>query len=133
MPPRRSNADALFDSGRVAHDTRWQLPLPGPDALRDDLAQGLQESLALLESGPSGEALYFFRLCLFHEDMHHEAAVYMAQHLGLPLQSWAPAAHAAHGCARPVAASAHRRWHGFAFDNDSAGGELKEFRSILRR
>jgi hypothetical protein len=41
LPPRRSNADALFDSGRVAHDTRWQLPLPGPDALRDDLAQGL--------------------------------------------------------------------------------------------
>ena len=26
--PIRSNGDALYDSARVAHDTRWTLPLP---------------------------------------------------------------------------------------------------------
>jgi ergothioneine biosynthesis protein EgtB len=132
LPPRRPNADALFDSSRVAHDTRWQLPLPGADALRNDLAQGLQETLALLESGPSGEALYFFRLCLFHEDMHNEAAIYMAQHLSLPLRGWAPIAHpAAHEVAivGGTFSLGTPYGNGFAFDNELGPHdiELKEF------
>jgi len=132
LPPRRKNADALFDSGRVAHDTRWQLPLPDAEALRDDLAQGLQESLALLENSPTGEALYFFRLCLFHEDMHHEAAVYMAQHLGVPLRGWTPAAHAAlHEVALGggTFALGATLGDGFVFDNElnRHDVELKEF------
>ena len=31
------------------------------------------------------DALYFWRLVLFHEDMHNEASVYMAQRLGIEL------------------------------------------------
>src|SRR5215470_9235730 len=27
--PVRADADALYDSSAVVHDTRWQLPLPG--------------------------------------------------------------------------------------------------------
>src|ERR671936_2286470 len=27
-PPLRSDADALWDSAAIAHDTRWELPLP---------------------------------------------------------------------------------------------------------
>src|SRR5262249_37491859 len=59
----------------------------------------LQQSLALLSDGPceGDDALYFFRLALFHEDMHHEAAVYMAQHLGIPLQGWVPRASPSEG------------------------------------
>ncbi len=81
---RRAGADALYDSSRVAHDTRWQLPLPDAAATRADLAQGLDDNLALLaQAAPDDAGQYFHRLCLAHEDMHHEAAIYMAQTLGL--------------------------------------------------
>src|SRR5689334_10953818 len=100
-PPRLPHADAWFDSSRIAHRDRWSLPLPSADALRAEIAQGLDDSLRLLrDSAESDDALYFFRLALFHEDMHHEAAVYMAQHLGLPLHGWKPRVHAP---ARPLA------------------------------
>jgi ergothioneine biosynthesis protein EgtB len=121
LPPPRAGADAWFDSGRVAHTTRWHLPLPAADAIRDDLARGLEQSLQLLAaSGDSDEALYFFRLSLFHEDMHHEAAVYMAQHLGVPLSGWAPRASAGTGEVT-IGEGVHRLGHtspGFAFDNE---------------
>lgn len=79
------DSDTLFDSSRVAHDSRWQLPLPGVQALRDSLEAGLECSLRLLQDGSdTDDALYFFRLVLAHEDMHHEAALYMAQALGVP-------------------------------------------------
>jgi len=121
-PPRRAGADSWFDSSRVPHRDRWQLPLPSADALRDDLARGLDDTLTLLrDSAADDDALYFYRLCLFHEDMHHEAALYMAQHLGVPADDgWAPRPHALtgeialdggeHSTGDPGA--------GFAFDNE---------------
>jgi ergothioneine biosynthesis protein EgtB len=120
-PPRRAGSDAWFDSSRVPHTDRWRLPLPGADALRDDLAAGLHDSLELLRaSAQHDDALYFFRLALFHEDMHHEAAVYMAQHLRVPLHGWAPCAHALaqelhiDACTHVMGAPEQ----GFAFDNE---------------
>ena len=119
--PRRAGADAWFDSGRVPHGDRWRLPLPAADALRDDLAGGLNDSLALLRtSAQDDDALYFFRLALFHEDMHHEAAVYMAQHLRVRLAGWSPRADAPAQQQR-IAACAHAMGSvapGFAFDNE---------------
>jgi len=80
----RPNADALYDSSLAAHGTRWSLPLPDPAATRADLAEQLDGTLAWLRNADGSDAaLYFFRLALFHEDMHHEAALYMAQSLGL--------------------------------------------------
>jgi iron(II)-dependent oxidoreductase len=62
---------------------RWQLALPDADSTAVDLNASLQDTLSLLENAPdTDEGLYFFRLALFHEDMHAEAAVYMAQTLG---------------------------------------------------
>jgi iron(II)-dependent oxidoreductase len=126
--PHRAGADAWFDSSRVAHTDRWQLPLPAADAIRDDLAFGLQQSLRLLRNGAQhgDDALYFFRLCLFHEDMHHEAAVYMAQHLGVSLQEWAPHAHAPAGELAIEAGTHHLGGGspGFAFDNELVGHDL---------
>lgn len=83
---RLPGADALYNSSAVAHSTRWGLPLPDLAATRAYLAAGLDESLALLKrtSGTPAE-LYFHRLSLFHEDMHAEAATYMAQALDIPL------------------------------------------------
>lgn len=86
LPGVRPDADALYDSSKVAHDTRWSLPLPETAATRDDLAEQLEGTLAWLpEADGSDAALYFFRLALFHEDMHHEAALYMAQSLGVAI------------------------------------------------
>ena len=83
-PGVRANADALYDSSAVPHATRWSLPLPDADATRADLAAQLAQTLALLSNADDDDAaLYFYRLALLHEDMHHEAALYMAQSLGI--------------------------------------------------
>ena len=93
----RDRADALYNSSEVPHASRWSLTLPDAAATRADLSAQLQSSLVLLEdiSKRPGvgadraqdtaldDTLYFFRLALHHEDMHHEAALYMAQALGI--------------------------------------------------
>ncbi len=87
LPASRPNTDALYDSSHVPHATRWTLPLPDADTTRAELAQELAQSLALIAGLPHDDrALYFARLVLLHEDMHHEAALYMAQSLGLPIE-----------------------------------------------
>jgi gamma-glutamyl hercynylcysteine S-oxide synthase len=116
------NANALYDSSTVAHTQRWHLDLPDAKRTVDYLAHVRNKSLALLRNTPGGDdALYFFRLVLFHEDMHLEAALMMAQVLGLAVP---------HGQA--AAASAPRQdlqipghtWtagepqSGFVFDNE---------------
>ncbi len=128
LPPLRAGADALYDSSRVPHDSRWTLPLPDVNATRGDLSAQLQRTLALLarlddDGAATDAALYFFRLVLLHEDMHHEAALYQAQALDLPVADprWQPV---------PLAPAEALRfgagpWQlgfggdaGFAFDNE---------------
>ncbi|MGH8805097.1 MAG: selenoneine synthase SenA [Polaromonas sp.] len=83
------NADRWWDSEHVAHDTRWALDLPDMGSCRAYLLNTLESTLDLLEKtgsdNDSDDALYFYRLCLFHEDMHGEAFAYTAQTLGLAL------------------------------------------------
>ncbi len=123
-PGLRAQADALYDSSRVPHANRWALPLPDAEATRDDLACQLQGTLGLLsEAGPSDDALYFFRLALFHEDMHHEAALYMAQSLGVAVSDprWQAAPVAQERRQLNAAAGAWTLGEpgpGFAFDNE---------------
>jgi gamma-glutamyl hercynylcysteine S-oxide synthase len=131
QPPLRAGADALYDSSAVPHDSRWQLPLPDAAATRDDLARQLAQTLALLrEAGDGDDALYFFRLALLHEDMHHEAALYMARGLGVPITDprWQPRA-----LPPPPAPLAFEGgpWRlgsdaatGFAFDNELPGMDV---------
>ncbi|WP_136415914.1 selenoneine synthase SenA [Herbaspirillum sp. ST 5-3] len=83
---RLPGADALYDSSHVAHSTRWGLPLPDLAATRAYLAESLEATLTLLsDASDTSEGLYFFRLSLFHEDMHAEALTYTAQTLDVPL------------------------------------------------
>jgi len=86
-PADPSGSDSLYDSSRVAHATRWSLPLPDADATRGQLARQLEATLAGLAAEPDDrdDTLYFYRLTLLHEDMHHEAALYMACQLGIPI------------------------------------------------
>lgn len=128
-PPARQaargvDADALYNSSLVAHGRRWALDLPDAPAVRDDLAAGLADTLALLAQAPEDDAgLYFFRLALFHEDMHAEAALYMAQTLGFDPGLRLPPAGRGTPPARRLAVAASawtlgRQGPGFAFDNE---------------
>jgi len=121
---RLPGADALYNSSHVAHATRWNLPLPDLAATREYLASGLADTLNLLASAPeTDDALYFFRLVLFHEDMHTEAAIYMAQALEIPLPAalLGPARTCSDSSALSVPAQTWMLGYagdGFAFDNE---------------
>jgi len=126
--PWRAGADTLYNSSRVPHGTRWQLPLPDAASTRDDLAVQLDATLTLLqEAGTDDAGLYFFRLALLHEDMHHEAALYMAHGLGIAIEDprWRarplpePSAELAFAAVDwPLGSPAGE---GFAFDNERPG------------
>ena len=131
LPARAPDSDVLFDSSRVAHGSRWQLPLPSVAALRESLELGLQRTLQLLlllqdgsdNAMDADDALYFYRLVLAHEDMHHEAALYMAQAMGLPgaTARWQPQAMTTgRGVLSFDAGRFEQGWqgHGFALDNE---------------
>jgi iron(II)-dependent oxidoreductase len=76
------NADALYNSATVPHDSRWSLPLP---SFGDTLAYReaiLERVTSQLESGSAD--LYFAELALRHEEMHAEAFHYTRQTHGYP-------------------------------------------------
>ena len=76
-------ADALYDSAKVAHDTRWSLPLPDLKATRSYQADVLERVARRLEQEPENRELaYFIQLAIYHEDMHAEAFHYTRQTLG---------------------------------------------------
>ena len=121
----RPDADALYNSSLVPHDSRWTLPLPDADCTRGELAQQLAGTLALLrDADPEAEGLYFFRLALLHEDMHHEAALYMGQALGIAIDDVRWQAPSLPAPPAPISLMPGR-WtlgssagSGFAFDNE---------------
>ncbi len=127
---RLPRADALYNSSLVAHATRWDLALPDLAATRAYLADGLEETLALLARAPeTDDALYFYRLTLFHEDMHAEAAIYMAQALDVPIPAALLQADAQPRQNAPLSLPA-QTWtlgnhdSGFAFDNELCAHEV---------
>lgn len=124
-PSILAGADGLFDSMRVAHRTRWHLEMPPPDAVRGYVAAVLERVLAALDATDDTDpALYFFRLALFHEDMHAEALTYMRQTLDYPLHVPAampaiPAVHAGSVTGGDKAfAMGSPQQDGFVFDNE---------------
>ena len=123
-PSRLPEADAWYDSSRVAHRTRWELPLSDLPATLSYLAGTLDRTLSLLDQLPpdaDDHALYFFRLVALHEEMHAEAAVYMAQSLGIALSETDEPVLASTGTEIPVGGGRielGRVDRGFAFDNE---------------
>jgi EgtB-related family protein len=84
-PSLLPHADRWYDSSRVAHDTRWDLDLPSRAATFRYLASVFDATLTRLAHAPDDDAgLYFYRLALYHEDMHGEAFAYMRHTLALP-------------------------------------------------
>lgn len=128
---RMPGADALYNSSLVKHATRWNLPLPDLAGTLAYLDASLAETLASLAAdAAAGRDLYFYQLSLFHEDMHAEAATYMAQALDIPLPAqlrpWERALPAATDLAVPAT-----NWtlgyndKDFAFDNELVAHEVK--------
>jgi iron(II)-dependent oxidoreductase len=78
--PIRADADSLYDSAAIPHDTRWNLPLP---SRADTLAYMMAVRDRVLERIERGNLTendrYFITLGVFHEDMHTEAFTYTRQ------------------------------------------------------
>ena len=125
------NADRWWDPAQAPHSARWDLDLPDSAHCRSYLLDTLESTLELLEKAESDDdALYFYRLALFQEDIQGEALVCTAQTLGMtldrPLQmAFTPASMALR---EPILIPA-TTWQmgssggaqaGFAFDNELA-------------
>jgi iron(II)-dependent oxidoreductase len=89
VPPLLPKGDAIYDSARVAHDTRWDLSLPSRTETLTYLNRVLDrvcESNDRRNRRPVDgyDENYFLHLVLFHEQMHAEAFTYTRQTLGYP-------------------------------------------------
>ena len=130
LPAVRPDADALYNSSLVPHARRWQLPLPDAAGTRAEVAAVLAQTLAALHDTPADDTgLYFHRLALLHEDMHHEAALYVAQALGLAVTDprWQATPLPAPGAPLVLPAGQAHLGHsgeGFAFDNELGAHEV---------
>ncbi|MCK6549733.1 SUMF1/EgtB/PvdO family nonheme iron enzyme [Myxococcota bacterium] len=83
--PLRADADALYDSIAIPHDTRWDLPLPSLDDTLAYLVAVRDHVLAAVRAKDAPpELAYFVHLALMHEDMHDEAFTYTRQTLSYP-------------------------------------------------
>ncbi len=85
LPSLRTDADRLYDSSAVPHDTRWNLPLPSRAETLRYMGQVQDQVLDRLgHREPTPEETYFLLLSIFHEDMHTEAFLYGRQTLAYP-------------------------------------------------
>lgn len=80
------HADRWFDPTALPPAARWSSDLPDAAGIRAWLLETLELTLELLEKTPDeDDALYFFRLALFHEDWRGEQLVALAQAAGVRL------------------------------------------------
>ena len=83
--PIRVDADRLWDSIGIAHETRWDLPLPSRADTVRYLTDVRDRVCDFLASGKAdGRAQFLAMYAVFHEDMHDEAFTYTRQTLGYP-------------------------------------------------
>jgi iron(II)-dependent oxidoreductase len=86
VPSMLPNADRLYDSAGVEHDSRWRLDLPDMAATWRYLEEVLTRTGDCLARGTLDDELaYFVQLGILHHDMHNEAFCYMWQTLGYPM------------------------------------------------
>lgn len=91
QPPILKDGDELYDSARVSHETRWDLPLLDTDATLAYLSQVLERVIEQashesrnLRDAEGYDQDYFLNLVLLHEQMHAEAITYTRQTLSYP-------------------------------------------------
>lgn len=98
LAPILPHGDGLYDSAAVAHDSRWDLPLPSRNETLAYMKRALEtacDSSDRRNRDPKDgyNEAYFRWLVLFHEQMHAEAITYTRQtlcyprpHLSVPAQ-----------------------------------------------
>lgn len=89
LPPILNRSDSLYDSARVAHDTRWDLPLLSRSETLKYMTKVLDRVCDLSDRRSRKlidgfDETYFLHLALFHEQMHAEAITYTRQTLSYP-------------------------------------------------
>jgi len=91
QPPILKTGDELYDSARVAHDTRWDLPLLERDKTLAYMQRVLERVIDQAGDNSTGrtdaegyDQEYFLNLVLLHEQMHDEAITYTRQTLSYP-------------------------------------------------
>lgn len=96
IPPAANlESDKLYDSARVHHDTRWDLPLPSKQTTIEytqRILDRVSEEVLKHPAKPDAAGYddnYFLHLSLLHEDMHNEAITYTRQTLGYRVCSFA--------------------------------------------
>ena len=83
--PVFDSVDALYDSITIAHDDRWDLPLPGLDETLSYMREVHDRVRRHLEQdGPDAKRDYLLEYAIYHEDMHTEAFTYTRQTLEYP-------------------------------------------------
>lgn len=130
-PARFVGPDECYDSARIAHRARWQMPL----FRREELLARMQDQLAacqqaLTTRAPTRDDLYHAHFAVFHELMHVEALAWTRQLLGLPAP---PGMSMARVPVRPpvsLPGGEHRLGiaedePGFAFDNERPGPTVR--------
>ena len=131
-----ARGDDWFDSGNVAHRTRWALDLPGPGAIQTYCSEVQDRILDRLAREPDDDAaLYPYRLALAHEDMHGEALLYTLQTLGVVVDpAWfrhvkpgpeAPAGSGEIAFAGGAFLRGGDQSRGFTFDNERAAAQCR--------
>jgi gamma-glutamyl hercynylcysteine S-oxide synthase len=131
-PPRLASiepqADRWYDPSGVPHDGRWQLDLPDAQVTRQYLVATLESTLDLLDAAdPTDDALYPYRLALFHEDLHGEVFATLSQTLGFDTGLLPQAASLAARPALLFTATEHLLGAcpgGFVFDNEKWAHEV---------
>ena len=81
--PLLPEAAQLYDSFNIPNARRWRLRFPSREETLGYIAAVLDRCIRRLEGRqPSEEEVYFYRLALFHEDMHGETLTHIRQTLG---------------------------------------------------
>jgi iron(II)-dependent oxidoreductase len=85
QPPLKPEADGWYDSFAVPWDVRWELKLPDRAETLAYLGAVHEAALSGLNGGGlDARSTYFYRLAVFHEDMHREANIYFRQTHAFP-------------------------------------------------
>ncbi len=129
LPSLWQAADPMLNSNVMAHDDRWDLALLTRASTVAYLDDTLAAVLSSLASQPeTDDALYPFRLSLFHEAMHLEALAWCSQTVGDARPAWVRPLPAMPQLAETlVPAGTYVSGHvgaGFSFDNERYGRTL---------
>lgn len=90
QPAGDPQVDRLYDSISIAHDDRWDLPLPDQDATLAYIDDVTERVVSALAEGDDARRDYLAQYAVFHHDMHNEAYTYTRQTLAYPAPAIAP-------------------------------------------